>query len=344
MVKDNETNPGNKIDYYDVLGIEDRNISASEIKKRYNKLVAKYHPDKLKDADPQLFSLIQQAWNCLGNAEKRKAYDNRRIIDKNTARDSHLSLKKKFEKFQELKKTEELSETERKKNELSFNAYVEEMNRKMSSGKIKYDDNPMSYKETSSRFNNLMLEREQQEIEFSQNRLFSEGTKFNDSTLQTFNKIFDDYKQKTGKQNIIPKGTGVTAWNIAVANDNNFTSIDTLNGDDSDGIFGTNYSSLDCYGCENNLDVNSIDVKNYGVASYVKDHCVIDDEYEKSLDARLRERKLETEELNSIQKFDENNTDKSFMFTHEIDELWNNSDDSDDYEEDMDYACSKLID
>lgn len=339
MVQDNEFHSGNKIDYYDVLGIEDKTISTSEIRKKYNKLVAKYHPDKSKDADPQLFSLIQQAWNCLGNDEKRRLYDNKKTTEKNNRKDSHMSLKKKFESFQELRDTEKLSESDRKKNELSFSTYVDEMNKKMSSGKVKYDDNPMSHEETSSRFNNLMLEREQQEIEFSQSRLFSEGTKFNDSTLQTFNKIFDEYKHKNEKNNIISKGKGVSAWNIAAADDNNFTSIDMLNGDKNEGIFGANYSSLDCFGHENGLDTDSIDVGNYGGVSYVTDHCVKDDNYQKNLDAKLREREFETKELEKGGNFMNNSNDRSFMFTHEVDGLWDDYDD-----DDINFACSKLID
>lgn len=343
MVQNNEFHSGNKIDYYDVLGIEDRTISISEIRKKYNKLVAKYHPDKSKDADPQLFSLIQQAWNCLGNEEKRRLYDNRKTIDKNSRKDSHLSLKKKFDSYQELRETEKLSESDRKKNELSFNSYVEEMNKKMNSGKVKYDGNPMNQEETNSRFNNLMLEREQQEIEFSQSRLFSEGTKFTDSTLQTFNKIFDEYKHKNEKHNIIPKGRGVSAWNIVAADDNNFTSIDMLNGDENSGIFGANYSSLDCFGCENRLDADSVDVDSYGGASYVTDHYIKDENYQKNLDTRLRERELETKELEKGGNFIDNN-DRSFMFIHEVDSLWNDGDDEDDENEDISYACSKLID
>lgn len=62
-------------DYYETLGV-DRNASAEDIKKAYRKLVRKYHPDvsKHKDADAKTKE-INEAYEVLGNAEKRAAYD-----------------------------------------------------------------------------------------------------------------------------------------------------------------------------------------------------------------------------------------------------------------------------
>lgn len=65
-----------KKDYYDVLGVS-RDADKSEIKKQYYQLAKKYHPDTNKD-DPNAakkFAEATEAWEVLGNDEKRQQYD-----------------------------------------------------------------------------------------------------------------------------------------------------------------------------------------------------------------------------------------------------------------------------
>jgi molecular chaperone DnaJ len=65
-----------KKDYYQTLGVS-RDASAEEIKRSYRKLAMQFHPDRNK-SDPKAeekFKEASEAYSVLGNAEKRKIYD-----------------------------------------------------------------------------------------------------------------------------------------------------------------------------------------------------------------------------------------------------------------------------
>lgn len=60
-------------DYYKILGVE-KSASVDEIKKVFRKLAHQYHPDK-QGGDEAKFKEVNEAYQVLGNVEKRKQYD-----------------------------------------------------------------------------------------------------------------------------------------------------------------------------------------------------------------------------------------------------------------------------
>ena len=72
-----------KTNYYETLGLSN-NASTIEIKRAYRKLAMKYHPDRNQGDEEwahDKFKDINEAFNVLGDPEKRKQYDHFGVID-----------------------------------------------------------------------------------------------------------------------------------------------------------------------------------------------------------------------------------------------------------------------
>ena len=81
------------MDYYKILDIPE-NASEDDIKREYRKLAMKYHPDRNpenREAEER-FKKIGEAYEVLGNKEKRKKYDEKRRKEK---KDKNLSQEKR---------------------------------------------------------------------------------------------------------------------------------------------------------------------------------------------------------------------------------------------------------
>jgi len=61
------------MDYYNILGV-DKTASQDDIKKAYRKLAMKHHPDR--GGDNTKFQEVNEAYNVLGDPQKRAQYDN----------------------------------------------------------------------------------------------------------------------------------------------------------------------------------------------------------------------------------------------------------------------------
>jgi curved DNA-binding protein CbpA len=72
-------------DYYEILGLSSK-ASSEDIKKAYRELAKKYHPDINKSStSEELFKLISEAYEVLGDDTKRTQYDLYRKFEGETA-------------------------------------------------------------------------------------------------------------------------------------------------------------------------------------------------------------------------------------------------------------------
>ena len=66
--------------YYEILGVK-QDADFDEIKSKYRKLAMKYHPDRNPDNKEaeERFKQVSEAYEILGDAEKRKNYDEKLV-------------------------------------------------------------------------------------------------------------------------------------------------------------------------------------------------------------------------------------------------------------------------
>ncbi len=318
------------VNFYEVLGVE-HNAPMKEIKKQYGKLVVKYHPDKVKDTfEASLFEIIQRAYETLGNEEKRKEYDfflkNLEMSKKN----DHNSLKANYEKFKDLMDVQPKSKDTA---QVEFDKVFKEMDSKHGFDRTALDEK-LDKDSVDGRLDDLILQREQDEIEFTQNTIFDNGENFD---ISKFNAAFDMYKNTSDKQ--ITKKSNVQAFNFS--NElNGFSTLDVYDKTyDEESTDGTNAYSNVNIGKKNKINKDKI--KNIHNADYTLGHNKLEDNYEDEIQKRLRERELETDNLSNIKYSEFKNEDKAFQFSHEIGITENMLDWEND--EDLAKACQKLI-
>ncbi len=224
-------------DYYKILGIE-KTASMSEIKKKYRKLLGKYHPDKLnqlsdkkRNEATQKYKLIRIAGDVLSNIEKRKHYDLEQKVIKSK---DFVSQKKSFEEFMELQNSE-ISDASRKRAELDFFKGQEDINKKMGFNSEEAKK-AISIADANKSFEMLKQQREMEELEAMKPNLFADR-QFSNSE---FNKLFEKEKKRNEKKEQKKRGSGMVRYDpgFTAYNNmgNNFVSVE----EDYNNLFGSN--------------------------------------------------------------------------------------------------------
>jgi len=238
----------NGFDYYRILGV-DKDTNINDIKKKYRKLLAKYHPDKYKDlpekdrkTKDKQFQLVQMAGKVLTDESAKKVYD---LEQKTIKSKDFVEQKNSFEEFIKLQESG-MTEENKKRAQLDFKSESDKLNKLRGFDPNKMDDK-LDKSDLDKHINDLRARRDMDEIELTKKNIF-EGRQFN--PLE-FNKLFEKDKKKQEKKlkkkqdsgEVVKFGEDFTAFN-----DNgieNFISVDADYGE----LFGSdNFKENNMFG------------------------------------------------------------------------------------------------
>ncbi len=265
-------------DYYKILNCE-KDTNIVDIKKKYRKLLAKYHPDKYKNLPEKerqyrekQFQLIQMAGKVLTDESAKQVYD----LEQKTIKSKNFQLQKNsFEEFIKLQESG-MTEENKKKAQLDFDSETKKMNKIRGFDPSKMDDK-LDKSALAKQIDDLRVRRDMDFIELSQKNIF-EGRSFNPTE---FNKVFEKNKKKREKHEKVKQEKGELVKfgeEFTAFNDNgleNFISIDS----DYSNLFGSdNFKENNLFGKMSNDDFNLSDL-----SSIDSDY---DDSYDKHNDNR----------------------------------------------------------
>jgi curved DNA-binding protein CbpA len=238
----------NGFDYYKILGV-DKDTNITDIKKRYRKLLAKYHPDKYKElpekerkTKEKQFQLVQIAGKVLTDESAKKVYD---LEQKTIKSKDFYTQKNSFEEFIKLQEAGVTDET-KKRAQLDFESETGKLNKLRGFDPDKMKDK-LDKKDLDKHIGDLRAQRDIDMIELSQKNMF-EGRQF--SPLE-FNKLFEKDKKKQEKKQKKKQEAGELSKlgdEFTAFNDNglgNFISVDDNYGE----LFGSdNFRENSLYG------------------------------------------------------------------------------------------------
>lgn len=312
--------------YYDVLGVP-QNASLYEIKKQFRKLAVRYHPDQKDTGDASIFALVARAYECLSDDNKRAEYDRKLSIERKARKSDYINQKKAFEEFikaQENDITNKGIEHAKSK----FRIDWEDMDRRKgikTFGKLddknlgQLEEKSLSASDALKRLKDMEMEREQEEIEFTQPEIFAEGT----FDKEKFNALFE-LKYKRDKDDQLIKHNGMpSAFNdiltssfISCENEENYNDMFDESGDYSgNDMFG----SINDTGKQVRISKDDLD-KIKGFKTNYNSHNVVNKDYKNDIEKRLREREMEDKmyESRKMQDFDTDKTMAGYGFLHQV--------------------------
>jgi curved DNA-binding protein CbpA len=252
-----------KINLYEVLNITDK-TDKKNIKKNFNKLVLKYHPDK-KGGDLDKFQAVTIAYNILSNDELRKKYDieyEKSLNNKKTFND----LKTDFKDYK----------IDNEKNKLNAAKEYDNINNFLNDKHGLYDNNTTT-ENIINEMTNLENKREKIKIE---------PLLKNDVTTEDFNKKFEE--------DLILENNQIIKMNVKEYNNEDlYTSINDTNLYSDRGINTDKFTSFN-----NAFEINKMNKK------YIDECNNLSNNYEDTIKERLESYNKDTMLYNKMKVTD----------------------------------------
>ncbi len=287
------------VNLYDILNLS-QDCTQDDIKKAHKKLAKKYHPDK-KGGDTEMYQLITDAYNILSTTKSRADYDEIYALSKQAESD-HYQLKTQALDYLKAQKTETNVAKSKKELEKDFKKSFEEMDRKHQY-KRDNDGKTISGKEVDKMLKDLELVRQQEDIENIHEKLFDHDR----INIKKFNAAFDAMYKKHNE--LIPHTGNPDPWNSAQGVDSSYSNINSYEDlyVENDDTFSTAYTSLKLEADKStNKVLDKESVAKLSGAEYTDRHNFIEDDYNKIIEEKLKERNASTKKLDdrSVAEFD----------------------------------------
>lgn len=281
------------INLYDILDVKET-ATTKEVKKAYRELVKKHHPDR--GGDPEHFELISHAFNILKNEQERAKYDKEMELS-NKASKNFVDLKfgaKDY--FEKMKQEPQITDEEK---ERMFTGEMSKMDNKHGFNREEVDLK-LDSKKANRLVDDLMLSREQEEIEFQQEPIFNPNERMDPSK---FNALFERLHRTQGMEMVEHQGNP----DPFESGDIEFTGIDHFDQvyeDDTGEYANINIDT------RNHQKISKKDLEKLDGVDYYDGHDKDkkDDNYKQELENKMNEMKMNRDELLNLD-FNEFNTD-----------------------------------
>lgn len=276
------------VDLYKVLGVS-RTCTVQEIKTAHKKLVLRYHPDR--GGDPELFEIVNNAYNILVNAETRGQYD---ILFKQSeeTKNSYRDLKAQAREFAKSQPTEATEQTK-----ADFNAAWNRLNEKHNYYEEGKDDMRIPLETAVQNWQDVRVNRKKHYEEDKPERIFDPNAPFDS---EKFNMAFDDHHGSI--TDLVEKKDVPDAWNGTTDNMTTYSNVNDYenvydDGADVNNLHGINFGLADFDKGKNRKNLTIADMKNVGKADYVKGHNKIGKDYYTNIKQRLAEREIDNKKF-----------------------------------------------